>query len=131
MGRPTSGFRRRYRHCWLEVSLGRLGGAAVAPPPEGADRASGWRPIRLLAVAREVLCTSSSSGSPTPKENAHEDAVDLCAGAVDLRARNIQLERIDQSVDAAAQRIFLLVFNVSRVENSAPGHLNSMRQYGQ
>ncbi len=60
-----------------------------------------------------------------------QNQVDPCAGAVDLRARNIQLERIDQSVDAAAQRVFLLVFNVSRVENSAPGQLNSMRQYRQ
>jgi hypothetical protein len=58
-----------------------------------------------------------------------QNQIDPCAGAVDLRSRNIQLERIDESVDAAAQRLFLLVFNVSRVENSAPGHLNSMRQH--
>jgi hypothetical protein len=57
-----------------------------------------------------------------------QNQVDPCAGAVDMVSRNIQLERIDQSVDAAAQRVFLLVFNVSRLENSAPGHLNSMRQ---
>ena len=58
-----------------------------------------------------------------------QNQIDPCAGAVDLRSRDIQLERIDESVDAAAQRVFLLVFNVSRVENSAPGHLNSMRQH--
>jgi hypothetical protein len=58
-----------------------------------------------------------------------QNQIDPCAGSVDLRSRNIQLERIDESVDSAAQRVFLLVFNVSRVENSAPGHLNSMRQH--
>jgi hypothetical protein len=56
-----------------------------------------------------------------------QNQVDPCAGAVDLGSRNIQLERIDESVDADAQRAFLLVFNVSRVEASAPGHLNSTR----
>src|ERR1700738_919167 len=117
------------------------------------------RPIRILTVAREVLCTPSIPGSPTPRRTVmktlmtsatllplliacggptqtHADAeapiecvysvrgtdaalvsralnavlqnqVDPCAGAVDMVSRNIQLERIDQSVDAAAQRVFL------------------------
>jgi len=56
-----------------------------------------------------------------------QNEIDPCAGAVDLRSRNVQLERIDESVDANAQRAFLLVFNVSRIQASAPGHLNSTR----
>jgi len=56
-----------------------------------------------------------------------QNEIDPCAGTVDLRSRNIQLERVDQSVDADAQRVYLLVFNVSRVVDSVPGHLNSVR----
>jgi len=56
-----------------------------------------------------------------------QNQVDPCAGAVDLRSRNIQLDRIDESVNAGAQREFLLTFRVSHVEDGAPGRLNGTR----
>ena len=56
-----------------------------------------------------------------------QNQVDPCAGAVDLRSRNIQLDRIDESVNAGAQREFLLTFRVSHVEDGAPGGLNGTR----
>jgi hypothetical protein len=85
------------------------GSAALAPLSDRSDLASG-------CVQWQARCSAPG------RAQARQNQIDPCAGAVDLRSRNVQLERIDESVDADAQRVYLLVFRVSRIEDSAPGH---------